>query len=64
MIRRLAKCFLLLADFPGMGPARDDLRAGVRTFPERNYVILYRVVDDGVDILRVVDGRRDLKAII
>ncbi|HSI34229.1 MAG: type II toxin-antitoxin system RelE/ParE family toxin [Phycisphaerae bacterium] len=60
MIRRIAKAFLLLADYPGGGRDRPDLGPGYRSLPERPYVIVYKPVDGGVRILRVVHGSRDL----
>lgn len=53
-----------LADWPGLGPLRPELREGLRSLPFGNYVILYRASDDGVQIVRVVDGHRDLKALL
>src|SRR4051812_33789058 len=36
-------CLKMLARHPGAGPARDELAAGLRSFPLGNYLILYRV---------------------
>lgn len=56
-----------LADQPRMGRRRPDIAATVRALIEAPYVILYETIpdaDDGplsaVEIVRVVDGRRDL----
>ena len=47
-----------------MGRARDeDLRPGMRSFPVGEYIILYRVQNEDVIILRVVRGNRDLPAL-
>jgi len=43
-----------IAEMPGMGVARPDLR----TFPVGNYLILYRQTDDGAEVVRVVHGAR------
>ena len=43
-----------------MGPARDDIRRGLRYLVSDTYLILYRIVDGGVEIVCVVYGRRDL----
>ena len=51
-----------LADWPGIGVARDDLRAGYRSYPFGNYVIVYRPTGDGIAVVRVLDGRRDLRS--
>lgn len=47
-----------IAGMPGMGVARSEVRAGLRTFPVGNYLILYRQIDDGAEIVRVVHGAR------
>jgi toxin ParE1/3/4 len=51
----------LLADFPGMGAMREDLGPSIRTFPVGNYLIIYRPMKSGIELLRVVHGARDLR---
>jgi toxin ParE1/3/4 len=53
-----------LAEFPEMGVARDDIRPGLRTFPVGNYLILYRRVDGGVEIVRVLHGARNWQELL
>ncbi len=48
----------LLGENPGMGVARFDVRPELRTFPVGNYLILYRRIDTGVEIIRVLHGAR------
>jgi toxin ParE1/3/4 len=65
VIDAIADGFLLLADHPHIGRKRDhDLRAGLRSFPVGDYVIVYRVDRDDVLILHVIHGRRDLSGLI
>lgn len=48
-----------LGDMPGMGVARPEVRADLRTFPVGSYLIVYREADDGAaEIIRVVHGAR------
>lgn len=49
-----------LLEQPDAGRARPELGAGLRHRPVGAYLILYRVVGDDVEIIRVVHGRRDL----
>jgi toxin ParE1/3/4 len=56
-----------LARHPRLGPCRPDIRPAVRMLVEGPYLILFETrpdTNDGpideVDIVRVVDGRRDL----
>ena len=52
-----------LAGRPNMGRARDELAEGLRSFSVGRYVIFYRALSNGVDIVRVLHGARDLDAI-
>ena len=54
--------FRLLGDNPHAGRRRDELRAGYRSFPLGDYLILYRIDEPGVQIMHVVHGRRDFSA--
>lgn len=47
-----------------IGVRRDDLRDGLKTYPVGNYMILYRGVEPGVEIIRVLNGARDWQALI
>ena len=65
LIDSITTRFFLLARNPLLGRARDqDLRSGLRSFPVRDYLILYRTEADGVLILRVLHGSRDLQALL
>jgi toxin ParE1/3/4 len=56
--------FFLLTSYPHIGRARDeDLRPGLRSFPVGEYVILYRIEDEDVVILRVLRGSRNMAAL-
>jgi toxin ParE1/3/4 len=52
--------FSLLAENPAIGRVRLDLGANLRSFPCGRYVIFYGVVPDGIQIVRVLHGARDL----
>jgi toxin ParE1/3/4 len=60
----------LLADHPRLGERHPEIFPSARMLVEAPYVILYETTpdtDDGdvqiVEIVRVVDGRRDLQAL-
>jgi len=57
------KKFQQLASHPNMGRPRDELEEGLRSFPVGRYVIFYRVMPKGIEIVRVLHGSRDLNAI-
>jgi toxin ParE1/3/4 len=51
-----------LTEFPEVGVARDQLVAGIRSIVVYPTVIFYRIGDAAIEIVRVVDGRRNLAA--
>ena len=54
------KCSLLAAN-PQLGPARRDIAPDCRYFPVGRYLILYRLIPDGIEVVRVVQGSRRLE---
>ena len=54
-------CFVLGA-WPAYGKARDDVRAGLRSVRVDRYVVFYRIGKSAVEIVRVLDERRDVDA--
>ena len=55
---------VLLSDQPRLGPSRPDIAPELRYFPVGNYLILYRIISGGVEVVRVVHGARRLSNII
>ena len=51
----------LLARYPELGRSREDITGEVRSLRFGEYLILYRVDSEVVEIVRYVHGRRDLK---
>lgn len=47
-----------LVEQPHLGLARSDVAPGVRHLVAGRYLVLYRVADDGVEVLRVLHGSR------
>jgi toxin ParE1/3/4 len=42
-----------------IGTARPDLGDGYRLFTHQRWVIVFRPADEGIEIMRVLDGSRD-----
>lgn len=57
---RIQDSCLALADFPNMGVSREELKTALRSQPVGNYLIFYFPLEDGVDIIRVLHGSRDM----
>lgn len=60
-LERLPAEFGRLAAMPRMGRGHPDFGADVRSIPLRPYIIYYQPLADGVEILRVIHGARDLR---
>lgn len=52
-----------LAAFPNSGKSYAEIRADLRGLPFEGHIIFYRVLADGIEILRVVSGRRNLPSL-
>jgi toxin ParE1/3/4 len=51
-----------LVDFPYVGVKRDQIVPGIRSVVVYPTVIFYRVGSESIDIVRIVDGRRNIAA--
>jgi plasmid stabilization system protein ParE len=49
-----------LLTFSSIGVQREDVRPGLRMLVMDEYLILYRILGDEIEIVSVVQGRRDL----
>ncbi len=58
----LALRFEQLAATPGLGCAREDLQAGIRSFSAWRHNIYYRESADGIDIVRVLHPSMDAQS--
>ena len=59
-VRSLISRFPMLAEMPEAGRQREELAPELRSFAIGNYVIFYRPIENGVEIVRVLHGARDL----
>lgn len=50
----------LLACLPELGRKRPDLAPELRSLPVGKYFIFYRPMNDGIQVIRVLHGARDL----
>ncbi len=59
-VRAIVSRFPTLASMPRMGRARPELSPGLRSHVVGHHVIFYRLFDGGLEVVRVLDGVRDL----
>lgn len=52
-----------LANFPNMGKSYAGFMPQLRGVPVGNYTIFYRPIENGIEVVRVLSGYRDLEAI-
>ena len=60
---RIEESCALLKFNPHLGPARPDIGEGARALVIEHWIAFYRLVKDGVQVVRVVYGARDLTKI-
>lgn len=61
---RFARIFkektMALSQMPEMGRSREELAPRLRSFNAENYLIFYRPLPDGIEVIRVAHGSRHL----
>jgi toxin ParE1/3/4 len=60
MLDRINDTMNRLAAVPFMGQARVDLAPGLRMFPVGSYLIFFRPIESGLEVIRVLHGKRNI----
>ncbi|ADE16404.1 plasmid stabilization system [Nitrosococcus halophilus Nc 4] len=60
----LTGLFTKLADFPRIGLSCEELAPGLLSFPVGHYLVFYLETSDGIEVVRVLHGARDIPAIL
>ena len=63
LIGEFDRAFRLLADHPKMGRERSAILPGIRSLPVGNYVIFFVEEAEGVKVVRVLHGARNLESL-
>ena len=50
----------VIASAPKMGRETGELAANLRCFPVGSYLIFYRPIEDGIQLIRILHGARDI----
>lgn len=59
-LRALFDRFDLLAEYPKLGKARDDIKPGYFCFPEGRHLVFYIVTNNGIEIIGVPHQSMDI----
>jgi toxin ParE1/3/4 len=62
-IDKLYETMQVLSRQPGSGRHREEIAPGIQSFPFGRYIIFYRAVTRGIEIVRVLHGARDIENI-
>jgi toxin ParE1/3/4 len=64
-LRKIKQKIEVLAEHPTMGTLHSELMPRLHSFPVAGYLIFYIPLDndDGIEIVRILHGRRDIEAI-
>ncbi len=57
------KC-IFLSENPRAGRERNEVAKGLRHFPSGNYLILYRLANESVEVIRVLHGARKIEDLL
>ena len=60
----IERAYLRLARNPKLGPARPDIGRELRYLRAGRYLILYRIVEGAVEVVRIVHGARYLQTLL
>ena len=63
LLETLDKTCQLLAEHSEIGRRRPELGADLRSYPVGNYLIFYSIAQDGIIVVRILYGARNLPRI-
>lgn len=64
LVDDITERFVLLASHPEAGRLREEITAGLRSFPVKNHIIYYRPEPGHILIARVLHGSRDQATVL
>lgn len=59
-VERIHEKAMVLAEFPDMGVERPELAEMLRSFPLDRYILFYRESSEGIELVRVLRGSKDI----
>lgn len=61
IIKEFGQKFDLLSENPKLGRSHDEFIVHLRSFPHKKYVIFYFPTENGIEVLRVLHGARNIE---
>ena len=63
LLNEFSKKYRYLTQFPKIGRSYENLRSGMRGLQLDNYILFYQLLNDRIEIVRVLRGDRDLETL-
>lgn len=63
LLNEIDEASKMLARNPKAGRERPEIAPGLRSFSVGRYILFYRQMDDGVEVVRALHGSRDIDSI-
>jgi toxin ParE1/3/4 len=60
LVDQLDATLMIIASAPHIGRKVEELAPDLRSFPVGNYLIFYRPVEDGIQLIRLLHGAREI----
>jgi toxin ParE1/3/4 len=61
LIDTINEKLILLSESSQLGQARPELAPLLRSFPVNKYLLFYRPIPGGIELVRVIHGARDIE---
>jgi len=64
LLRRIDETLATILAQPGIGTRRRRYGENVRSLPVSSHILFYREIDDGIELWRVIHGRRNIPRLL
>ena len=62
LVEKIVEQLVMLTSFPEAGRKRPEIKEGLRSFAVERHVILYRLTDQDIEVVRIIYGTRDINS--
>ncbi len=64
ILKEFNKQCVYLVQFPMMGRSYESVRPGLRAVPMADYLLFYRILEPGLEVVRVMHRNRDWRSVL